>query len=391
MKLAFVADVHLANHRVHGGPVVAGLNARARGILASLRAATKEAADEDALALVVLGDLFDSHRPEPQLEAGAAAALTDSGEHEVHLIVGNHDITSGEPGDNAMAPLAFVPRVVVHESLSIRCFSDLELWFVPYRAGVAKDWLPGVLRDLEASRESWTPGRVPLPPKHRVLALHLGVHDSAARVEFFWAEAAHDAISAELLADLCFEHRIDAALAGNWHGLKRWQMQWPEAGFATEIVQVGALVPTGWDNPGLDGYGSVAVYDSAQPPGRRVRATEIPGARFISVSSAEELDDALLTSMEGSALYVRWAAEQKDAPAAIGALDSQRARLAAGEVRIQGKATNAEAAHRAAGAARASETLTGAVERYVAAMSCPDDVRADVLARVMDYLSKGIA
>lgn len=49
------------------------------------------------------------------------------------------------------------------------------------------------------------------------------------------------------------------------------------------VMQIGALIATGWDNPGLYGYGTVAFWN-----GERLSWEELPGPRFCTVRSDEE-------------------------------------------------------------------------------------------------------
>lgn len=49
------------------------------------------------------------------------------------------------------------------------------------------------------------------------------------------------------------------------------------------VMQIGALCPSGFDNPGLHGYGTVAFWD-----GERLSWEELPGPRFCTVRSDEE-------------------------------------------------------------------------------------------------------
>ena len=66
-SVAFVADVHLWNHRRCGGPVKAGINRRGAQTLNALHYAADLAAGMGAAALFVAGDLFDAVNPPPQL------------------------------------------------------------------------------------------------------------------------------------------------------------------------------------------------------------------------------------------------------------------------------------------------------------------------------------
>lgn len=51
------------------------------------------------------------------------------------------------------------------------------------------------------------------------------------------------------------------------------------------IMQGGALCATGWDNPGLHGYGTVALWDTDE---HRLSWQELPGPRFCVARSDEE-------------------------------------------------------------------------------------------------------
>ena len=58
MTVCFLADLHVANHKRHGGPVKAGINRRCQHVLDALESAYKRAERLDAKAVVILGDLF---------------------------------------------------------------------------------------------------------------------------------------------------------------------------------------------------------------------------------------------------------------------------------------------------------------------------------------------
>jgi DNA repair exonuclease SbcCD nuclease subunit len=241
VDVCFCADVHVGNPRAFGGPMASGVNARGRHVLDALRAAVADAVASSSDALVVLGDLFDSSRATPQLIAAVMEVLTTAAENgvPVHLLLGNHDQESADEGDHALAPLAMVEGVTVHERpavVSVR--RDAEVWMVPFQVGRASEWLPGVLERLSAGS----------PPEARVaLALHLGVIDGETLP---FLRESPDAIDLRLLRALCSQYRIGHVFCGNWHDRRVWEG--PEG---AKVVQVGALAPTGFNNPGHEGYG----------------------------------------------------------------------------------------------------------------------------------------
>lgn len=374
--IAAIADVHLANHRRFGGATVAGLNDRARAILRALTEASTVAVENGAGALVVLGDLFDSAAPTPQLVAAAMAVLAPPRvPYPIHIMLGNHDLVSDDLGDHALGPFAHVPGVTVHTKPAIvHPTPGMELAIVPYQSGEARVWLPEVLDGLLGGQAPGT--------RRRVLALHLGIHDHCIRERHAWAEAAHDAVSTSLLIELCQEHDISQVIAGNWHRRESWEVVAVPNSGAIDILQVGALVPTGWDNAGLEGYGTVALID-----GRSRRHVEVRGPRFVDVTCAAELD-ALPVRSTRHDLYVRWVAPPEDM-VGVGEVLRQaveRHRIKGYTVQVEQSAVKAQA-REAAVQVRSATTLTDALARYVRdAPFDPAVDRDEVLDRSREYL-----
>jgi len=373
VTLYFVGDVHLGNHRTLGGSVVAGVNQRAQQTLNVIRAAKAHACrHEEETNLFVLGDLFDTSNPTPQLVTAAMEALwPKSHPLSVHLLAGNHDLVSDEDGDHALGPFVFVPRMDVYEAPCARDFGadEATVLLVPYRSGHAKEWLPGALVELLKGYPSH--GR-------RLLLLHLGIHDAAMRAALPWTKDAADAVSIEQLQDLCAAHGIESVVAGNWHARKRWRTS------SLDVLQVGALVPTGWDNPGLRGlYGTVASFG---PGGLSVY--ELPGPRFVTVTEAGALNNILDEADEQDLLYVRW----KTAPSNVEGVTAHLRELREGgiiagfTVQIEQEALRAQA-QAASQRARSAETLQEALAHYVAGVALEEGIdRAEVLDRAREYL-----
>lgn len=364
MKLAFVADVHVGNHRRHGGPMLSGLNDRCRLSAAVLDAARRRAAELDA-EFFVLGDLFDSSRPEPQVVAAVQRALLPS----AHVLLGNHDMVSTARGDHALGPLDGYEGISVYESPQVLSFDDdkVEVIMVPFQPGPAAEWLPQVMERLSVSLED--SGRV----QARVLCLHLGIIDENTPP---WLRGADDAVPLELVQKLSMDLGCDAVLAGNWHSRQFWLT----AG-RYQIMQVGTLCPTGWDNPGLEDYGTLAVFDSETG---LLSHTEIPGPRFVKLRAGQQT----VGSTFGNQIYVQMVAGTEERQQSEAVLSAQRdkGRIVGYEV-VPDDLESETAARSAAFAARSSETFDQALAAFVREMPLEDGVeREHVLSLSRKYI-----
>lgn len=360
MKIAFVADCHVGNHKRHGGTALAGLNARCRATVDVLTRAAKHARSIDA-PLVVLGDLFDTTHPEPQVIAAVQRALAGI---ETYLLMGNHDQFSTAKGDHALGPLDGFNMIEVVERPMVVDFANAEVWMVPFRPGDAREWLPEV---LATSFQNAFPIKRP-----RVMGLHLGLIDESTPE---YLRNAHDAVSVELVNELCARYNIGYVVAGNWHMRRRWG----------NVMQIGALVPTGWDNPGLGGYGTLAVLDTAAPPDEQLSFVELPGPRFVKTRT---VDEASAVAEEAKRLlhqlYLQHVAPPDQLDATLGLLGIPGVHA----VEVVPDAKQAEAAARsAADAARSGETLAAALRGFVGEMQLDEGVDRDaVLRRAQGYL-----
>lgn len=382
-RIAVVADVHVGNPLRLGGPTTAGVNRRGRHVLQALEWAARKTLELGCSALVVAGDLFDTDRPSPQLVRAVQRILEAV---PAVLLLGNHDQTSTEKGDNALGPLSPVATIV--EDPTILRVEDAELWLVPFRPLPAKTWLEGAVEVLAEKLETSSG-----PAPGSLLVFHAGI--STSQTPDFLA-GAKDQIALEDLYGLLERSEIGAAVAGNWHEHRVWED-------GPQVAQVGALAPTGWDNPGLLDYGWMVVYDTAT---RAFESLRVPGPRFLDVTSQPELDRLvhLLSSAEdevpaadGAAhAYVRWVAGGADLAAAEA---SVRALVEAGVfvdgvAEPDGKERRREAAA-AAEAARSTDGVREALSRYVAEMPVVlpegssltvETMRAEILSRSIDLL-----
>jgi len=357
-KIAFVADVHCANHARWGGSAQSGINRRCRLILDALLAATDAARKAGCEAFVVLGDLFDTMRPEPQVIAAVRDALLNFN-GPVFLLVGNHDQASTSLGDHALGPLAVEGITVVENPMPYRV-GDVLLSLVPFRPGDAREWL----------RAAVPP--VPFPSKHRVLGIHLGVIDEKTPP---WLFGALDAIPLMELARAATDY--DVVVAGNWHARKEWKISEGQ-----HVMQVGTLAPTGFDNPGPEGYGTLAIYDSE----RGLSWQEIPGPRFVA-------RDEVAKVAPGCTVFARVRAAPDDMPSAMAWLTEAKESGGVTDGEVQADKGESEAAARsAASAAGTASTLDEAVTRFVNAMELPmvDGHRDAVLERVRGYLKEAM-
>ena len=364
-QVAFVADVHLANHKRFGGPRTGGVNDRARLILRALNDAIASAKATGARHFVVLGDLVDVSNPTPQLLSHLAETFTDHEDMQFHLLMGNHDLVSDQQGDNALDVLRHLVNVSVYEGAArVVDLGELELLMVPFHAN-ARESLEVIERP---------PGKKP-----RILCVHMGVSDS--RTPFFLQGAA-DSIGGVALSERADALGCQLAVAGNWHLHDNWAM--PHAlgsRIAPTVIQCGALVPTGFDNPGTD-YGHVVTVGVGKTGFVIDTETTVPGPRFLSTTWEA------FKELPAGHIYLRITAKPKDVNAARLAFKALRDDKAVvdGEVVIDATAVRTQA-RSAAAAARHSDSTAEAVAEYVEHMPLPEDVeRAAVLSFVQKCL-----
>lgn len=373
MKTAYIADVHLGNHSRFGRGIKAGINHRCERALDVLREAVKLVAAEGCSKLVVLGDLFDSHAPPPQLIAATQKIFWEAEAYddlEVVCLKGNHECVTGAAGDHSLGPLGLEAATVVDKP-QIFAWEGYELWAVPFQPGVAKRWLPGVLQGLGSEGASGE-GSSPASRSVRALALHLGIEARGRTPP--WLRGAHDSVHRDQLVELKKKHEIDWVFAGNWH-----DHLWLDGDC---ILQVGALVPTGFSNLGMR-YGFVAIHDTESPS---LHVHELDGPRFIKSSVKDAVDQ--LRQYPGCDIYVESKVRPEDFDAERSALESALAEgeLADGVVLPDG-AIAAQSARKAASAARSAETMAEAVEAYLTEMAMPEGIdRDEVSVLVRSYL-----
>jgi hypothetical protein len=157
------------------------------------------------------------------------------------------------------------------------------------------------------------------------------------------------------------------------------------------VTQVGALVSTGWDNPGREGYGGLAVWDGGVGP---AEFHELDGPRFLATRGFAEAERLVASAPEDERAWwrVRATAGAAERDAVVDLLRS--AGLLGWEV-LPDAAEVREEAQGAAAVARSAGTLDEAVGAFVGSMPLPagltDADRPEVAALVRKYVAQGAA
>ncbi len=367
MKVAAVADVHIGNHRKFGGVPNAGINDRCRYVLNALAEAVIKARSRGATVFLVAGDLVDGTNVSPQVVAAIQDILADARKTmEVILLVGNHDQESTTPGDHALGPFREWATVVDQPTVLLR--GGAQILCLPYDPRPAAEWFGSVVDDFAKT--------APID----LVAMHLGILDDATPP---WLRESRDAIPSQTVLAKLKEHDIAWAVAGNWHN----HGAWGDDPARPNLVQCGGLVPTGWDNEGIDGYGGLVFFD-----GENVSADVIPGPRFVKVRNLGELKKAEAKAKRAKCpLFVRFIASPDDMTAMTAELDAAKERGV-----VLGGDTEADAgevlaaARTAAHGAQKAETLEEALTSFVREMPLDDDLdRAEVRSLCVGYMGGG--
>lgn len=285
--LAVVFDPHFWPHRRHGGPLVKGINRRGELCLDVGQRAVSVANAHQA-PIIVAGDLIDSVGPvAPQFAFALRETLAECN-GLVMLMLGNHDMTAD--GDHSLGIYTQSDNwtdVQVCEDI----YNGLHARLVPFH------------RDIRDERVRDVP----------LVIAHFGVYDDSFPA---WCRKAKGAWHVDALFAFMQERNIKAICLGDWHKRAVWSkhsgMSKGAYGYMTLddhkddmrwVMQGGALCPTGWDNPGLRGYGTVALWDTET---QRLSWQELPGPRFC-VARSEEEERGIITEAQrlGHNLYLR--------------------------------------------------------------------------------------
>lgn len=361
MKYAVIADGHLWNHKRHGGALVRGINRRAQLGLDVLRRAVSLANEEDA-KLIVAGDLVDSAGPiQPQLAAAIRNELAKC-VRGVSLILGNHDMTAD--GDHSLGVYETRYKVNVVEATLI-LFPGSGVCEIPFHCDIADPRI----RDTQ------------------LLVGHFGVYDSTFPP---FLRASKEARSVDDLFSYMRERNIRCMMLGDWHRRMVWSrhdgMTTAACGLMTMpehkhdmrwIMQIGSLCPTGWDNAGLDGYGTVALWDTET---QALTWRMLPGPRFCVARSADEEESIIAgAKRRGDTLFLRryYEGEKPETPLFVEAYEAI-------PIAVEVAATYARA--RESGTVQRGVTVEALVSEWLASANTPSDEAAVLQQKVKEYL-----
>jgi hypothetical protein len=374
MRIALVADCHLGNHKRFAGASTRSLNQRCRHAIDVFGRACDLAIEEKCALFAVLGDLVDYSRAEPQLLAEIMREVRERADQlRFLLLVGNHEQDSDEAGDHSLGAFGFDATVIDAPTI-VPLDKPHDLLLVPHSAAAP---FPQRLASALASVPS------PLAGARRILGIHAGVADEETPP---FLKGASDSIHVRALATQMQKHGVAMAFAGNWHNHQHWSNPLgPVGGF--DVVQLGALVPTGFDNPGMDGYGTVAIYDTATG-GTALHFLE--GPRFLVARGMKEL--AKLVGgphPKYQRVYARVEVQKEELQDALKAVNKAKEKgiVFAAEVTVD-STDRIVAARAAAGAARSATTLEAALEGFVSNMHLENDTpREQVMEKCRRFLA----
>jgi DNA repair exonuclease SbcCD nuclease subunit len=364
-RLAILADAHLANHRRWGGPLDRGINRRCALVLSAIDEAVRIAKVRGCTGIVSAGDLFDGTRPTPQVIAAMQRAIVASGLPWL-LLRGNHEMSSEWQRDTALEALAPVADVV--DQTSVRMLAGVRVLCVPYHHGDAASWVAAAFaRDAGAAD---------------LAVIHAGIKDAETPPHLLGAQ---DAIELERLAAGMLAAGVPHVAAGNWHPRRQWR--WEDGSQNAEVCQVGTLCPSRFGEEG-PAYGWMAIYDRAR--GQVFDPVRVPGPRFLSARSREELLAELAQLEPGDVAYARLvvAPDKKDeARTALREVQLTDARVLGFEVALE-LGAGVERARAAARSTRSPETLNEALARCVRELTnVPEGVdRERILAEARRFL-----
>jgi hypothetical protein len=374
MKIAFVSDAHIGNHGKHGGHCIKGINRRCQECLDALSSAIDAANELGCAGFCVIGDLFDTDRPAPQLIHAVQEILTKFKGTRI-VTLGNHEVHSAATGDHCLGPLS--PVAEVADTDTVFDFGSpeqaVDLLCLPYRSEPVASWLDSSLTELCQE------------PAKRILCLHAGIEDS--HTPSFMRDS-HDSIRLETIRKTTSDHGVSLVLTGHWHS----PVDWEGGSDGVSVYQVGALVPTGWDNPGLD-YGRLLVVNTAA---MGVTQHRLGGPRFLTANTITEAE-ALLNSSTFNEhhveykLYMRLHVPPEQTAEATKWLSQAKANgsIQGGEVQTD-NALVRSAVRTAAKAAKSKTTLDEAIAAYIDGLSLGFEFDTqEVLKTVNHYLAKG--
>lgn len=359
MTIAFIADCHIGNHQKCAGETsFLGMNSRCMLTIKALEDAYIKAKSLEVRHIVICGDLFDNPRPTPQM-VEAVQRIVDT--IPTTILIGNHDRVSDSEKHYAEAPLWPVADIV--DKPVVKRINDIPIMCIPFRRNSASKWLPTVVADLAKSVSGTA-----------ALAVHLGIRDENSAS---FLQEADDAIDVGVLRKLMRHFGISNVFAGNWHDHKVWSLK--DVG---TVVQCGALAPTGWNNPGLTGYGRLVLFN-----GSSIAAHEIAGPRFID-SETIPLMQLKKLKEHGHTVYIKLNAKPDSVSELSSKLEEVRScdLIAGWDVAVDRRDADT-ALKNAAVQVKSSDTLDVALKKHIATLKLPNSVtEQEILERTKGFL-----
>jgi len=369
MSIKIIADIHIGNHRKFGGETSCGLNRRCRETLGVLEKAVESLEHHDRLHIA--GDLLDSARPDPRIIYATREILKKHKNIKYsRILVGNHEQSSTEDFDHSLALLDdhndYSPCVVSQAHTIGTAAAGASIAFYPFAPSTA----PGDMLRGHGKH-------------HATIAIaHFGIEDSETAPYL----RSSGTIRFDALHDVAQECGLAAIVCGDWHAHKLWRFD------DCEIVQVGALVPTGFNNPSTieeldpenDPYGSIIGYQERKPTGRRITREVIPGPRFVKTRSSADVVRAYEAAQEfGHTLYLQ--VESSDFDKMGPFLESKLGK--SGErgcyyAMVGDRKSDRKKTHGAAKAAKSASTITGALMEYVKNLPLPPGIDASKVYQI---------
>lgn len=259
-RVALSADFHCANHRVLGGPVVAGVNLRCRLIGETARRAFQIAADDGCDYFAILGDIFDNGKPSPEV-IGVMADAIASASIPIVVIPGNHDCSSDEVGNHALAALRKVKNCrVIDEPTLIGT-----VLFAPFSPRPPVEYFSDIIQRF--------------PVTEYVLG-HVGIIGDSTPI---FLTGGRNTISVAQIFEIKKHHpALRGWVAGDFHKHERFARGVNDG---LDIIQAGALCQANFGDP--QEVGRLCILDKAGYGYIDVLPLKVPGPRFVTLSMAE--------------------------------------------------------------------------------------------------------
>lgn len=349
MRVGLSADVHLANHRVLGGPVEAGVNLRCRLIGEALARMIARAAAAGCDRFAILGDLFDRGKPSPE-EIGVAAKVFAQSPIPVYVIPGNHDRSSDEPGNNALAALVGTKNCIVVDEPT---YLEDGVILAPFSPKLPLDYFIELLKQA-------TPGV-------KFLLGHCGiVGDSTAH----FLTDARNAINLNQIGDLALlaerENWIDlrAVICGDWH-----KHEVHEGLSGISVVQVGALCQADFGDP--PEVGRLCILDTDK--GGITEIHTVPGPRFVTLTASDLMWKPWHWGLQDSDVFLSVLCETPEDTATVGKILGEGPAFVRGwqTELVQGDKQRSEVVE----AVRGSVQVEEALQEWAAAQPVDEAVR----------------